>query len=158
MTVKRSREDGEVESFAMANCLMLLSRIGKTMSSSSADRVFECKTCSRKFPSFQALGGHRASHKKPKLMMLDLLHPTDQSKPKTHECSVCGLEFAIGQALGGHMRRHRASGSEGLKTENKQSAVPILKRSNSKRVMCLDLNLTPYENFLELGMGKMASN
>ncbi|CAL1386977.1 unnamed protein product [Linum trigynum] len=28
--------------------------------------VYECRTCSRTFPSFQALGGHRASHKKPK--------------------------------------------------------------------------------------------
>ncbi|GMI80577.1 hypothetical protein like AT5G04390 [Hibiscus trionum] len=28
--------------------------------------VYECKTCNRTFPSFQALGGHRASHKKPK--------------------------------------------------------------------------------------------
>ncbi|XP_030521042.1 zinc finger protein ZAT5 isoform X2 [Rhodamnia argentea] len=28
--------------------------------------VYECKTCSRVFPSFQALGGHRASHKKPR--------------------------------------------------------------------------------------------
>ncbi|CDO99809.1 unnamed protein product [Coffea canephora] len=30
--------------------------------------VYECKTCGRTFPSFQALGGHRASHKKPKNM------------------------------------------------------------------------------------------
>ncbi|KAL2328542.1 hypothetical protein Fmac_021969 [Flemingia macrophylla] len=30
--------------------------------------VYECKTCNRTFPSFQALGGHRASHKKPKLV------------------------------------------------------------------------------------------
>ncbi|XP_076897276.1 zinc finger protein ZAT5-like [Bidens hawaiensis] len=28
--------------------------------------VYECKTCSRTFSSFQALGGHRASHKKPR--------------------------------------------------------------------------------------------
>ncbi|KAL7127195.1 hypothetical protein ABFS83_14G239100 [Erythranthe nasuta] len=28
--------------------------------------VYECKTCNRTFPSFQALGGHRASHKRPK--------------------------------------------------------------------------------------------
>ncbi|OIW05137.1 hypothetical protein TanjilG_02610 [Lupinus angustifolius] len=28
--------------------------------------IYECKTCNRCFPSFQALGGHRASHKKPK--------------------------------------------------------------------------------------------
>ncbi|XP_042504597.1 zinc finger protein ZAT5-like [Macadamia integrifolia] len=31
--------------------------------------VYECKTCNRCFPSFQALGGHRASHKKPKAMV-----------------------------------------------------------------------------------------
>ena len=29
--------------------------------------IYECKTCSRTFPSFQALGGHRASHKKSKI-------------------------------------------------------------------------------------------
>jgi hypothetical protein len=28
--------------------------------------TYQCKTCNRCFPSFQALGGHRASHKKPK--------------------------------------------------------------------------------------------
>uniref|UniRef100_A0A803N2H4 C2H2-type domain-containing protein n=1 Tax=Chenopodium quinoa TaxID=63459 RepID=A0A803N2H4_CHEQI len=28
--------------------------------------VYECKTCAKTFSSFQALGGHRASHKKPK--------------------------------------------------------------------------------------------
>ncbi|PHT33800.1 hypothetical protein CQW23_25600 [Capsicum baccatum] len=33
--------------------------------------VYECKTCNRTFPSFQALGGHRASHKKPKTIVED---------------------------------------------------------------------------------------
>ncbi|KAK3228357.1 hypothetical protein Dsin_000238 [Dipteronia sinensis] len=33
--------------------------------------VYECKTCNRTFPSFQALGGHRASHKKPKAAIND---------------------------------------------------------------------------------------
>ncbi|XP_065865088.1 zinc finger protein ZAT5 [Euphorbia lathyris] len=33
--------------------------------------VYECKTCNRSFPSFQALGGHRASHKKPKSAISD---------------------------------------------------------------------------------------
>uniref|UniRef100_A0A5B7BFF2 Putative C2H2-type zinc finger family protein n=1 Tax=Davidia involucrata TaxID=16924 RepID=A0A5B7BFF2_DAVIN len=32
--------------------------------------VYQCKTCGRTFPSFQALGGHRASHKKPKSAMI----------------------------------------------------------------------------------------
>ncbi|GKU91648.1 hypothetical protein SLEP1_g5490 [Rubroshorea leprosula] len=32
--------------------------------------VYECKTCNRTFPSFQALGGHRASHKKPRASIM----------------------------------------------------------------------------------------
>ncbi|KAK9271427.1 hypothetical protein L1049_027018 [Liquidambar formosana] len=54
-------------------------------------------------PAFKALGGHRASHKKPRLMMGaggDLLHHDDlrgsPAKLKTHECSICRLEFTIG--------------------------------------------------------------
>ncbi|XP_054816154.1 zinc finger protein ZAT5-like [Prosopis cineraria] len=37
--------------------------------------VYECKTCNRSFPSFQALGGHRASHKKPKLTLEEKKQP-----------------------------------------------------------------------------------
>ncbi|KAL0401352.1 UNVERIFIED_CONTAM: Zinc finger protein ZAT8 [Sesamum latifolium] len=112
--MKRCREgsaDAEDVS-SMATCLMLLSG-GRTAAAAGGGeftRVFECKTCNRQFPSFQALGGHRASHKKPRMAGGDRLlqAPSSPPKPKTHECSICGLEFAIGQALGGHMRRHRA--------------------------------------------------
>ncbi|XP_022139173.1 zinc finger protein ZAT5 [Momordica charantia] len=99
---------------------------------------YECKTCYRTFPSFQALGGHRASHKKPKAMEAEkklflssddeemqfknsnnITHPLSlqlsqrgnlysSGKAKVHECAICGAEFTSGQALGGHMRRHRA--------------------------------------------------
>lgn len=124
LPIKRGRE-GEFDSITtMANCLMLLSQgrnfdsitttTTTTNGTSPNHRVFECKTCNRQFPSFQALGGHRASHKKPKLggdLTLQTQSPASPAKPKTHECSICGLEFAIGQALGGHMRRHRSSGS-----------------------------------------------
>ena len=168
--MKRERE---VDSMTMANCLMLLSRGGEfeaTYSSlSNNNRVFECKTCNRQFPSFQALGGHRASHKKPRLMDdhgdnmdAQLLHGSPQ-KPKTHECSICGLEFAIGQALGGHMRRHRAANSNGSlhnsRTMSSSSGSTSLDDSspngmragsNKKRVLVLDLNLTPFENDLEI--------
>ncbi|KAA0037302.1 zinc finger protein ZAT5-like [Cucumis melo var. makuwa] len=99
--------------------------------------VYECKTCNRTFPSFQALGGHRASHKKPKTTMVTALEDQPEEPQlikiaaspvqiptktvtagtnyqthkggKVHECSICGLEFTSGQALGGHMRRHRAT-------------------------------------------------
>ncbi|MED6164948.1 hypothetical protein PIB30_095023 [Stylosanthes scabra] len=190
--MKRERE--VIESITMANCLMLLSRgsdddhqfeatySSSFSSSSNNNRVFECKTCKRQFPSFQALGGHRASHKKPRLMdnnnndddhggkleeQQQLLEP---QKPKTHECSICGLEFAIGQALGGHMRRHRTTSNLNNNNNNNNSSIVmssssgggssttslesspngISKNNNKKRVLVLDLNLTPFENDLQI--------
>lgn len=59
----------------MANCLILLAQGHISLKSSyntttnkasSEQYLYQCKTCDRCFPSFQALGGHRASHKKPK--------------------------------------------------------------------------------------------
>ncbi|KAI3967975.1 hypothetical protein MKW92_044017 [Papaver armeniacum] len=161
----------------MATCLMLLSQNGgdqinyrpfiqaQTISTSTRSRVYECKTCNRQFPSFQALGGHRASHKKPKLADQvssdDLSSQQQVTKPKIHECSICGVEFAIGQALGGHMRRHRAAMLESSltttktrvlspsssdittdTTEKQQVPVPVFKRSNSsRRILGLNLDL-----------------
>ncbi|KAL3338181.1 hypothetical protein AABB24_030364, partial [Solanum stoloniferum] len=152
LPMKRERE-GEFDITTVANYLMLFSRQENhfnTMVNNSPSRVFECKTCNRQFPSFQALGGHRASHKKPRLMgELNFHLPTSPPKPKTHECSICGLEFPIGQALGGHMRRHRGM----LNENNNNIQVPhhnvVKKSSNNPRVLCLDLNLTPLENDLE---------
>lgn len=136
--------EGEVESISnMANLLMLLSRGGvegadHLAAGASPGRVFECKTCNRKFPSFQALGGHRASHKKPRLAADGQLQG-GLAKPRVHECSICGLEFAIGQALGGHMRRHRPvdrGAGHGLMED----------QAEVRRVASLDLNLPPSEN------------
>ncbi|KAI6697967.1 hypothetical protein NL676_018086 [Syzygium grande] len=72
-----SLEHTKEEEEDMANCLILLARgrgpvAPKPVVDCNNDKiepscVFSCKTCGRSFPSFQALGGHRASHKKPKL-------------------------------------------------------------------------------------------
>ncbi|KAM3261700.1 hypothetical protein ACQJBY_052409 [Aegilops geniculata] len=87
----------------------------KKMRRGGADGEFVCKTCSRSFPSFQALGGHRTSHLRGRNgLTLGLAAGTDQPATRkttdmkeAHRCHICGLQFQMGQALGGHMRRHR---------------------------------------------------
>ncbi|KAL6141901.1 hypothetical protein ACLB2K_060187 [Fragaria x ananassa] len=86
----------------MANCLILLAQSDQTQirkvqeqqlllqqqpikAVAAADTapglyVYECKTCNRCFSSFQALGGHRASHKKPKV--ISNVTNTTQAQPK----------------------------------------------------------------------------
>ncbi|URE36567.1 Zinc finger protein [Musa troglodytarum] len=141
----------------MAHVFMLLSRGGgvggggvdesdRLAQSSSGGRMFECKTCNRQFSSFQALGGHRASHKKSRLAAGD--HDRAEAvpdKPKVHKCSICGQEFALGQALGGHMRRHRTT------TEGFVHSLAEKKTGDDRGGMFLDLNLPPLENELKLG-------
>jgi len=121
----------------MANCVNILEK-----NSSLSRRFFECKTCRKQFESFQALGGHRASHKKPKLVL-----PSDsiKSKTKKHECSYCGEEFVLGQALGGHMRKHRDKLMEKPKERNTYKSAEKMETESGKK-FCLDLNLTPFEN------------
>ena len=80
-----------------------------------ADGAFRCRTCGRSFATFQALGGHRTSHNRPRVRAdgLDLLLGARPGKGggaarDAHRCNACGMVFPTGQALGGHMRRHRA--------------------------------------------------
>ncbi|XP_074310259.1 zinc finger protein ZAT5-like [Silene latifolia] len=69
----------------MARCLILLAQGTPTPKNNNNNNnnnngmmSYECKTCNRTFPSFQALGGHRTSHKKPKLT--DVM-TTESKKP-----------------------------------------------------------------------------
>lgn len=147
MTIKRSREEEiTVETLAMANCVDILQK-----NSSLSRRFFECKTCKKQFESFQALGGHRASHKKPKLVFLS---DPIKFKTKKHQCSYCGEEFVLGQALGGHMRKHRHILMEKQKEQNTADFLKAKEKINtgSGRKLFLDLNLTPSENELTLGI------
>ncbi|KAK7245238.1 hypothetical protein RIF29_40073 [Crotalaria pallida] len=162
VAMKRQREIEVLESIDLANCLVLLSPPQKQQSKFNDHVEFECKTCNRKFSSFQALGGHRTSHKRPKHEAEEIKEQAKSlglgNKPKFHKCSICGQEFSLGQALGGHMKRHRTANSEVFPSIKQVVAkvAPVLKRSNSLRVMWLDLNLTPLENDLKLLFGKMA--
>ena len=158
MRRSRTGEEREQDSIKMASVLMLLSRGAPGEDAfQNPSRVFECKTCNRKFPSFQALGGHRASHKKPRLMDRDQQQISGMSqvlasKPRVHECTICGHEFSVGQALGGHMRRHRAA-AEGFTLsllEKKPSAVEK-KTGGAAGQRCLDfdLNKPPTESEID---------
>ncbi|CAL0309835.1 unnamed protein product [Lupinus luteus] len=161
--MKRQRDFEVLESIDLANCLMLLTH--PQQQSKFSDPVeFECKTCNRKFSSFQALGGHMTSHKRPKLESEETIAQAKTltlslgNKPKFHKCTICGQEFSIGQALGGHMKRHRGSINEDISSIKKVAVAkvaPVLKRSNSIRVTWLDLNFTPLENDLNILFGKM---
>ena len=120
LTRHEAEESKEMEDLrAHAEALLTLSSPAGSGGTSSAaarramvaEAVFECKTCSKRFPSFQALGGHRTSHTRLQARMLSdpaaAAAAAERDRARVHECAVCGLEFSMGQALGGHMRRHR---------------------------------------------------
>jgi len=143
----RNEEDSEIDS--TNNCLMLVSKVDENYTNQSKEEVlksgdFKCKTCNKEFLSFQALGGHRASHNKVKLMgknfSLGKL-PNSTMKTKMHMCPICGLKFAIGQALGGHMRKHRV--------DQVHDHDRLISNGPKRLRLSLDLNLTPYENDLK---------
>ncbi|CAA3015437.1 zinc finger ZAT5-like [Olea europaea subsp. europaea] len=146
----------------MANCLIFLAQGGVSLpknatSTTTKDSIYiyECKTCNRSFPSFQGLGGHRASHKKSKPSENDQketpvhirsgnqeeeekshksFHYT-HNNPKIHECSICGSKFSSGQALGGHMRRHRNPNSTRVNESSSNDG------EKPRNILALDLNL-----------------
>ncbi|KAL1201467.1 Zinc finger protein ZAT6 [Cardamine amara subsp. amara] len=133
---KRSRSDFDRQSLTedeyIALCLMLLARDGDRTrdldlpSSSSSPLlllpptpVHKCNVCNKAFSSYQALGGHKASHRKNLSVTQSGSGGDEQSTSsaittsgggggsvKSHVCSICHRSFATGQALGGHKRCH----------------------------------------------------
>ncbi|KAG6406861.1 hypothetical protein SASPL_134473 [Salvia splendens] len=124
-----SREPTEEEYLAL--CLVMLARGGPTSTSARLQKKapavdpselkYKCSVCDKAFGSYQALGGHKASHRK---LSADHNHAAAATGTasaasgggRTHECSICHKSFATGQALGGHKRRHYDGGSSGVTT------------------------------------------
>ncbi|CAN6312254.1 unnamed protein product [Urochloa humidicola] len=125
---------------------------------------FKCAVCGKAFASYQALGGHKSSHRKP---------PTDEQQAAAlaaaaarqaaaasaedseetttsssrggaaasggpHRCTICRRGFATGQALGGHKRCHYWDGSS-VSVSLSASGTG----SSAASVRNFDLNLMP---------------
>ncbi|KAI4964109.1 hypothetical protein ZWY2020_008372 [Hordeum vulgare] len=148
---KRSRRHrSEEENLAL--CLLMLSRGGggggkqrvqaPQPESFAAPAVaeFKCSVCGRSFGSYQALGGHKTSHRvklpsppadaaaAPLVALPAVAAVLPSAEPATsstaassdgatnrvHRCSICQKEFPTGQALGGHKRKHYDGGVGGV--------------------------------------------
>lgn len=105
---------------------------------------YKCETCFKLFRSYQALGGHRASHKKIKGTNDGLFQTHERleiekrnagvDEEKIHECPVCYRVFSSGQALGGHKRSHGIGSAFG------STSAPVKPKLKSGEPL-IDLNL-----------------
>ncbi|XP_059647882.1 zinc finger protein ZAT10-like [Cornus florida] len=133
---KRPRIEGPTtEEEYLALCLIMLARGGaasttddQTDSPPSPKLSYKCSVCDKAFSSYQALGGHKASHRKAAAAAASEDNPSTSTtnttttttittsatvlnpSGRTHECSICHKVFPTGQALGGHKRRHYEGG------------------------------------------------
>ncbi|GAB2247096.1 hypothetical protein Droror1_Dr00006978 [Drosera rotundifolia] len=105
--------------------------------------AYKCAVCDKAFSSYQALGGHKASHRVKPTADDNRLIPsstTDDVSPKAapamtatamnpsgkpHVCSICNKAFPTGQALGGHKRCHYDGGPKSDKAVAEKSSLLV---------------------------------
>lgn len=125
---------------------------------------YKCSVCNKAFPSYQALGGHKASHRKSSATassdaVSSAAALTDNNNPstsaastttatsgRTHECSICHKTFPTGQALGGHKRCHYDGGSGNSGVTSSDGGGSSQSHSQSHRGF--DLNLPALPEFM----------
>ncbi|KAH7665239.1 beta-beta-alpha zinc fingers domain-containing protein [Dioscorea alata] len=109
---------------------------------------YQCRACNKYFDTYQALGGHRASHKRTdkgsKKIIESVEYPALKKVKKEHQCSICLKVFSSGQALGGHKRSHIAAAiAIATNTDTDTEVVHHQKELESSPLMSelLDLNV-----------------
>ncbi|XP_073314002.1 zinc finger protein ZAT9-like [Primulina huaijiensis] len=114
---------------------------------------YKCEACDKLFRSYQALGGHRANHKKIGMETGRSENSGGGSKAavvsevavvleeKIHECPFCPRVFKSGQALGGHKRTHFLGISRNHVV--KSTTGPLMTKPYSRigKNLNIDLNL-----------------
>ncbi|EOA21476.1 hypothetical protein CARUB_v10001868mg [Capsella rubella] len=177
---KRSRSEFDRHSLTedeyIALCLMLLARDGGdrshdvTLPSSSSSPppalllpptpIYKCTVCDKAFSSYQALGGHKASHRKnfsgggdepstSSAITISTSGGGGGGSVKSHVCSICNKSFATGQALGGHKRCHyegkTGGGGASSSVSNSEGVGSTSHVSSGHRGF--DLNIPPIPEF-----------
>ncbi|KAE8671464.1 Detected protein of unknown function [Hibiscus syriacus] len=182
---KRPRiENPPTEEEYLALCLLMLAqgttattRNNFSAAAKSSLYHYKCKVCNKAFPTYQALRGHKSSHRK--LVVGADEHPTSTTAPaedkfsasgsviattttnspppmvnnqggKTHTCKICYKTFSSGQALGGHKRCHYDAGTGSSSNNNNNSGSDGFKSaSQSQRDFDLNLPAAPEETSIE---------
>jgi len=169
---KRSRMDQHpscTEEEYLALCLIMLARGGSHAAAAipttakpalsdnnsaplpASKLTYKCSVCNKAFSSYQALGGHKASHRKLAGTADD--QPTSSSVTttsasngggRTHECSICHKTFPTGQALGGHKRCHYEGGGGGNSAVTASEGVGSTHTGSHRD---FDLNLPAFPDF-----------
>ncbi|KAK4742336.1 hypothetical protein SAY87_000337 [Trapa incisa] len=156
----------------LALCLIMLARGGGGEPDMIAPEPpalklsYKCSLCGKTFPSYQALGGHKSSHRKtsaatsgeagsdggsnPTTAATALASSSSSGGSRVHECSICHKTFPTGQALGGHKRCHYegGSGNSGGASSSSLAVGRSGSGSSSHVHLHLDLNMpAPVELF-----------
>ncbi|XP_024969785.1 zinc finger protein ZAT9-like [Cynara cardunculus var. scolymus] len=158
---------------------------GKTDQDSSK-RKFECATCNKSFHSYQALGGHKASHKKLKGYLDPKTEPLFNhehmingfcAKPSDNHQSTKGFNLGAGSlkktvVLGSHecpicfkifssgqaLGGHKRSHIIAEAKLNQQTNMNLIEKVNEPIRGFLDLNMLPVPDTVEEEMMMMNNN
>lgn len=145
--------------------------------------LYKCSVCDKAFASYQALGGHKASHRKlsagsavvsgggadeqsttsTSITTAGATTVSGGGSGRTHECSICHKCFPTGQALGGHKRCHYegnlGSGNAAAAAAAATAAASGITSSegvgstNTHSQRDFDLNLPAWPEFIAGGIG-----